>query len=80
VGDDNDLTLTLLGDSNDVLEISSATLNLDLVVEELLEGSDIENFVGGRLAAVNHELVRDLLLLSALGVLLHKKKSQPTDL
>lgn len=70
VGDNDDLALTLLGDGDDIAEVTGAALDLDLVVKELLESGNIEDLVGGRLAAVDHELVRDLLLLSALGVLL----------
>lgn len=70
VGDNDNLTLTLLGDGNNVLEVADTALNLDLVVEELLEGSDIEDLIGSRLAAVDDELLGDLRLLSALGVLL----------
>lgn len=57
MGDDLDLALTLLGDLDLVAEVADATLNLDLVLEELLEGSDVENLVGGGLRSVDDELM-----------------------
>jgi hypothetical protein len=56
VRDNNDLAFALLGDLDNVAEVTGATLNLDLVVQELLERSDVEDLVGGRLRGINHEL------------------------
>lgn len=54
--DNNDLSLALLGDLHDVAEITGAVLDLDLVVQELLKSSDVEDLVGGRLGSIDHEL------------------------
>lgn len=68
VGDDLDLAIGLLGDLDVVAEVASAALDLDAVVQELLEGLDVEDLVVDGLRAVDHELLRDLLaLLLALG-------------
>lgn len=66
MGDNDDLALTLLGDDNGVTEVGDTTLNLDLVVKELLESGDVEDLVGSRLGGVDHKLLGDLLLLSTL--------------
>lgn len=70
MSDNDDLSLSLLGDVDDVSEVSGAALNLDLVVQELLESSDIEDLVGSGLGSVDDELEGDLLLLSSLNSLL----------
>jgi hypothetical protein len=56
VSNDLDLALTRLGDHDVVTEVADTALDLDAVVEELLEGGDIENLVGGRLGSVDNEL------------------------
>jgi hypothetical protein len=56
VGNNLDLALGLLGDGDGVAEVSGAALNLDAVVEELLEGLDIEDLVVHGLRAVDDEL------------------------
>lgn len=56
VGNDLDLAVTLLGDLDLVAEVANTALNLDLLVQELLEGGDIEDLVGGRLGGVDDEL------------------------
>lgn len=43
--DDLDLPFTLLADLNRVAQITHAVIDLDLVVEELLEGGDVEDLV-----------------------------------
>lgn len=58
VGNDLDLSVTLLGDLDLVAEVANTALNLDLLVQELLEGGDIEDLVGGRLGGVDDELER----------------------
>lgn len=45
VCNDLDLSITDLGDLDGITEVSSAALNLDAVLEELLEGGDVENLV-----------------------------------
>lgn len=66
VGNDLDLALTLLLDDDVVAEVVGAALNLDAVLEELLEGRDIENLVGGGLRSVDDELLGLLLGLARL--------------
>lgn len=56
MGNDLDLAVTLLGDLDLVTEVANTALNLDLLVQELLEGGDIEDLVGGRLRGVDDEL------------------------
>lgn len=56
MGNDLDLAVTLLGDLDLVAEVANAALNLDLLVQELLEGGDIEDLVSGRLGGVDDEL------------------------
>lgn len=56
MGNDLDLAVTLLGDLDLVAEVANTALNLDLLVQELLEGGDIEDLVGGRLGGVDDEL------------------------
>lgn len=56
VGNDLDLAIALLGDLDGLAEVADATLNLDLLVQELLEGGDIEDLVAGRLRSVDDEL------------------------
>jgi hypothetical protein len=45
VRNDLNLSLTGLGDLDDIAEIANAAVDLDLVLEELLEGGDVENLV-----------------------------------
>lgn len=54
---DLDLSITLLGDGDSVSEVTSAALDLDAVVEELLEGLDVEDLVVDGLGAVDDELL-----------------------
>lgn len=49
MSDDDNLSLTFLGDLNSVTKVSDTAVNLDLIVKELLERADVENFVGGGL-------------------------------
>lgn len=56
MGNDLDLAVTLLGDLDLVAKVANTALNLDLLVQELLEGGDIEDLVGGRLGGVDDEL------------------------
>lgn len=66
MGNNDNLSITLLGDDDLVGEIADTALNLDPVVEELLERRDVEDLVLSRGAAVDDELVG---LLSSLGLL-----------
>jgi hypothetical protein len=69
VCNDLDLALTLLGDLDDIAEVADTAIDLDLVLEELLEGGDIEDLVRRRLRGVDDELLGDLWLLALRGFL-----------
>lgn len=56
VGDDLDLAIASLGDDDVVAEVADAALDLDAVVEELLEGGDIEDLVARGLRSVDDVL------------------------
>jgi hypothetical protein len=56
VSNDLDLAVSLLADLDVVAEVSGAAFNLDAVVEELLEGLDVEDLIVDRLGAVDDEL------------------------
>lgn len=56
MGNDLDLAVGRGGDDNVVAQVVGAALNLDVVLEELLEGGDIEDLVAGRLGSVDDEL------------------------
>jgi len=68
VGNDLDLAIALLGDDDVVAEVVGAALDLDAVLEELLEGGDVEDLVVGGLRSVDDELLG--LLLGLTGLLL----------
>lgn len=51
-----DLPLPSLRDSNLLAEVPRAALDLDLVVQELLEGGEVEDLVGHGLRAVDYVL------------------------
>lgn len=53
---DLDLALALLGDLDRVAEVADAVVDLDLVVQELLEGGDVEDLVRRGLGGVDDEL------------------------
>jgi len=56
VCDNLDLSLALLGDLDGITEVSDTAVNLDLVLEELLKGGDVEDLVAGGLRSVDDEL------------------------
>ena len=62
VGNDLDLALTLLLDNDVVAKVVGAALNLDAVLEELLEGGDVEDLVAGGLRSINDVLWRYTLV------------------
>lgn len=68
VGNDLNLAVTLLGDLDLVAKVADATLDLDLLVQELLEGRDIEDLVGGRLGGVDDELEKEKAPKSAMAI------------
>lgn len=57
VGDNLDLAITRLGDVDLVTEVTDTALDLDAVVEELLEGRDVEDLVARGLRSVDDELI-----------------------
>jgi hypothetical protein len=63
------LSITLLANHNSIAEVTSATINLDAVMQELLEGGDVEDLVVDGLRSVDDELLRNLcaLLLASTG-------------
>jgi hypothetical protein len=64
VSNDLDLALASLGDDDVVTEVADTALDLDAVVEELLEGGDIEDLVASGLRSVDDEL--GVLLVSCM--------------
>jgi hypothetical protein len=64
VGNDLDLALTSLGDDNVITEVADTALDLDAVVEELLEGGDIEDLVRGGLRSIDDVLYRQQSLVT----------------
>ena len=58
VRDHDDLAFTPLSDSDGVAEVTGTATNLDLVVQELLERSGVEDLARGRLGSVDDELLR----------------------
>lgn len=61
VGGDGDLGVITTDDGDLIGQTTSAALDLDAIVEELLESRGIENLVTGGAGAVDDELVGDLL-------------------
>ena len=64
MGNNLDPALANLGDHDVLTEVADAALDLDAVVEELLEGRDIEDLVASRLRSVDNELLGNLLGLA----------------
>jgi hypothetical protein len=64
VRSDLDLPIAEILDQHNVAEVSDTVVNLDLVLEELLEGGDVEDLVACRLRSVDNEL----FFSSALGL------------
>lgn len=58
VGDDLNLAIAGLGDLDGVAEVADAALDLDLIVQELLEGGNVEDLVVGWLGAVDDVLLQ----------------------
>ena len=61
MSNDLDLALALLRNLDGLPEVADAALNLDLLVQELLKGRDIEDLVAGRLRSVDDELCGQLV-------------------
>ena len=64
MSNDLDLALTSLGDDNVVAKVADAALDLDAVVEELLEGGDIEDLVRGGLRSIDDVLYKKTPLVT----------------
>jgi len=64
VRDDLDLAIAALPDLDRVAQVADAAINLDPVMQELLEGRDVEDLVVDGLRGVDDVLLRNLLLLS----------------
>ena len=58
MGNDLNLSITLLGNLDDVSKVTGAAVDLDAVMEELLEGLDVEDLFVDGLRAVDDELFR----------------------
>lgn len=56
MSDDLDLAIARLGDLDVLAEVADTALNLDAVVEELLEGGDVEDLVARGLRSVDDVL------------------------
>jgi hypothetical protein len=56
VGNDLNLALTSLLDLDVVTKVANAAVDLDLVLEELLEGGGVEDLVASGLLSVDNEL------------------------
>lgn len=57
MSDNLDLAITRLRDVDLVTEVTDTALDLDAVVEELLEGRDVEDLVARGLRSVDDELI-----------------------
>lgn len=71
VSNNLNLLTTDLGDGDVVAKVTSAALDLDALVQELLKGGNVEDLVVDGLRSVDDELLGDLLTLLGLGSLLH---------
>lgn len=56
MSNDLDLAVAGLGDDDVITEIADTALDLDAVMQELLEGGDVEDLVACRLGGVDDEL------------------------
>lgn len=74
MSDNGNFAIGLSADLDSISQIASSVVNLDLVVQELFESTDVEDFVGGGLRSVDDELLRDLGLLALTSGFLHHKK------
>ena len=57
MSDDLDLAIAGLGDLDDLSELAGAAVDLDLLVEELLEGRDVEDLIARGLGGVDDKLL-----------------------
>ena len=66
VGGDLDLAIANLLDDNIVAKVVGAAVDLDAVLEELLEGGDVEDLVASGLLSVDDELEEPLSVARSL--------------
>lgn len=73
VSNNLDLSLALLANDNGVAQVVGSAINLDSIVEELLEGGEVEDLVVDGVGGVDDEFVGDFCALWALlrGTLLY---------
>jgi hypothetical protein len=64
VRNDLNFPLSLLRDLYNIAEVANTAIDLDLVLQELFKGRDVEDFVAGRLRCVNDELTCSVSLIS----------------
>lgn len=60
MGKHNDFPIALLRYLNDISEVADAAINLNLVVEEFLKLTDIEDFIAGRTRGIDYKLPRSI--------------------
>lgn len=65
MGNNLNLAIGRGGDGNAVAQVVGAAVNLDVVLEELLKGGDVEDLVAGRLRSVDDELYREDFVLAS---------------
>lgn len=70
MGNDLNLALGDLGDDNCLAQLADAAVDLDLLVQELLKGRDVEDLVVDGLRGVDDELLGRLAGLAGLAGLL----------
>lgn len=67
MGNDLNLPFTLLANLDRVAQVAYAVVDLDLVMQELLKGGNVEDLVRGRLGGVDDELWRRTARLAIAG-------------
>lgn len=75
MGNNLDLAVTRLRDDDLVAEVANTALDLDTVVQELLEGRDVEDLVASGLRSVDDELLGDLLGLATTSLFARKHRN-----
>ena len=56
MSNNDNLAITLSRDLDGITEVTDTVVDLDTLVQKLLEGTDVENLVGGWLRSVDDEL------------------------
>ncbi len=60
VGNDNNLSLSLSGNFDNLSQVAGLSLDLDAVVQECFELANVKHFVVGGPGSIDRELVGDL--------------------